>query len=137
MRQRRIWSLACAILACFCLLGCGVRSVSGKVTLDGQPLEGAGISFKASTTEQGHLEGLFVGVTDAQGNYSLRPASAKSALMLPGKYLVIVTTTYVEGGVPDDKEPPPERVPEKYRKGIEFEIPADGAINADFDLTSK
>jgi len=121
------------------VLGCGIRStaVTGKITLDGQPLVGSGVTFKAADSPTGRLDGMFIGVTNAQGQYSLRPAGPKGGALAPGKYVVTITTTYVEGGVPEDKQPPPERVPAKYRKGIDFEVPAGGTADANFDLTSK
>ena len=130
--------LACVLIGSFSWLGCGAGStpLAGKITLDGQPLSGAAVSFKASDTEPGRLDGVFLGLTDDQGNYTLRPASGNNSPLSAGKYLVFITTTYVEGGVPDYKDPPPERVPGRYRQGIEYEVSADGRA-ANFELTSK
>jgi hypothetical protein len=135
----RMWSIALLVLTCVSVAGCARRSadVGGLVTLDGQPLKGASVTFLLSTAPPGRSEGLFVGVTDEQGRYSLHPASPKGSVMLPGKYLVSFSTTYVEGGTPDFEPPPPERVPPKYRKGIEFEVPGGGTSDANFDLTTK
>ena len=84
------------------VVGCGQAgdssSVKGKVTLDGKPLVGAGVSFALTTAPTGRSEGLFVGVTDDQGGFALRPANPTSGGMPAGKYLVSITTTYVEGG---------------------------------------
>src|SRR5438552_2640503 len=69
--------IAAALIAC---LGCGgskpynTASVSGRVTLDGQPLAGARLTFQP---ERGPNAGLLSGPeahgeTDADGNYSLK-----------------------------------------------------------------
>jgi hypothetical protein len=135
------WLFVGAAIGTTAVIGCGLSgassSVKGKVTLDGKPLAGAGVSFALTTAPTGRSEGLFVGVTDNQGGFALRPANPKSEGMPAGKYLVSITTTYVEGGVPDYEQPPRERVPLKYRKGIEFEVPAGGTSDANFDLKSK
>jgi hypothetical protein len=136
----RFVSAACGLLiGCLLLPGCGAGSsaVSGKVTLDGQPLSGASVSFKSAATEPGRARGLFLGVTNEQGHYALRPASSADVGMRPGKYMVSITTTYVAGGVPDYQNPPIEKVPAKYRQGLEFDVPPTGPAEADFDLISK
>jgi hypothetical protein len=123
---------------CFLLPGCGLGpSVSGQVTLDGQPLSGASVSFKLASAEPGRARGLFLSMTDKQGQYTLRPASPADAGMPPGKYIVSITTTYVAGGVPDYQNPPVEKVPAKYRQGLEFDVPPTGPAAANFDLKRK
>jgi hypothetical protein len=138
MSPRVSRTLACVFMGSLSWIGCGVGStpIAGKITLDGTPLSGAAVSFKATGTEPGRLDGVFLGVTDDQGNYALRPASGNNSPMSAGKYLVLITTTYVEGGVSDYKDPPPERVPGRYRQGVKYEVPADGGA-ANFELTSK
>lgn len=141
MGRGRTLCLFVATVGVAAILGCGAggsgSTSKGTVTLDGKPLTGAGISFALTTAPAGRSEGLFVGVTDGQGAFVLRPADPKTKGMPAGKYLVSITTTYVEGGVPDYEQPPPERVPAKYRKGIEFEVPEGGTTEANFALTSK
>lgn len=139
--RRMFWLFAGAAIGTSSVVGCGAAgdsgSVKGKVTLDGKPLTGAAVSFALTTAPSGRSEGLFVGVTDDQGRFALRPANPKTVGTPAGKYLVSITTTYVEGGTPDYQQPPPERVPPKYRKGIDFEVPGSGTKDANFDLTSK
>ena len=107
--------------------------IEGKVTDPrGAAIPAATVTITNQTTKQD-----FTTVTDGQGNFVLRPADPKTAGMPAGKYLVSITTTYVEGGVPDYEQPPPERVPYKYRKGIEFDVPEGGTLDANFDLVSK
>jgi hypothetical protein len=140
MSRWKSWLLVWVALGSTVLIGCGDGgsvAVAGKVSLDGQALKGASITFTSTTSEPGRLEGVFVGVTDQQGQFSLRPASPTGGRTPPGKYLVSITTTYVEGGTPDYEAPPPERVPAKYRKGIEFNVPEGGIADANFDLKSK
>lgn len=59
--------------------------VNGVVTLDGNPVEGATVSF---VSQDGNT---YTGFTDAQGNFSLSSGSAVGAL--PGEYKVTVVKT--------------------------------------------
>lgn len=75
-------------LACFLpvLAGCGgpkLVPVTGAVTLDGKPVDGATVTF---VSEDG--KNSFSGSTDASGKYSLQEGEKVGAL--PGSYKVIV-----------------------------------------------
>ena len=80
-----------------CLLfasGCSnsnAASVSGTVTLDGQPLAGANVSFYPDGGSGAPANGQ----TDAQGRYSL--STGTDVGLAPGKYVAVVVAT---------KEPP-------------------------------
>lgn len=84
--------VATLVLATFCMTGCrkdpGYRKVTGTVTMDGQPLEGAMVMFysQASDGEGGG------GKTDAQGKYEATSsrASEGGTGLLPGEYKVTV-----------------------------------------------
>lgn len=105
------------ILAAFALVlsaGCGdvpdnLGRVSGKVTLDGQPLANATVVFSPKTAAS-----QSIAVTDANGEYSLLYA-AKIRGAEPGEHRVAVST-FTEGD--PDGDPPvakvAERVPYKY-----------------------
>src|SRR5262245_43280267 len=88
----RHWTLwfTIAVIGTGAIAGCKAGTASstaqGKVTLDGQPLTGAAVSFALTTAPTGRSECLFVGVTDDQGNFVLRPANPRSAGMPAGKY---------------------------------------------------
>ena len=103
-----------AALALVLSAGCGdvpdnLGRVSGKVTLDGQPLANATVVFSPKTAAS-----QSIAVTDANGEYSLLYA-AKIRGAEPGEHRVAVST-FTEGD--PDGDPPvakvAERVPYKY-----------------------
>ena len=138
-----------------CLLGCGDSvdpgrgvPVSGTVTMDGKPLEGASVSF-LNETFTGY------GRTDAQGKYRLVQGA------LPGKNKVVISK--VEGGAAPAAmtdaesgmdagqfeaaamgsgeagiEPPKDLVPAEYSNPastkLTFEVPGAGADGVDFNI---
>jgi len=138
------------------LVGCGGKlanypdtaPVTGIVTLDGQPLEGASIAFAPTEGRSSN------GNTDAEGNYELRYTGSIKGAML-GNHRVVITKM-----VPDPNfvappvtappagddvlidEPTPEMIniiPQRYG-GIDSDLTAEvkdteNVIN--FDLTSE
>ncbi|MDR3232554.1 MAG: carboxypeptidase-like regulatory domain-containing protein [Planctomycetaceae bacterium] len=109
--------------------GCGQRGlqglaqVSGTITLNGQPLDGATISLLPVT------EGLRAAgaVSDASGNFRVTTLHSNDGVQ-PGEYLISVTKVHLEGVLPaaevrklkaEGKEYNPtqiQRIPEKYLK---------------------
>lgn len=109
--MRITYCVAPIVVTCF-LSGCGSEyaTVTGKITLDGQPLPNATVSFMPEDDEGRPSFGR----TGADGRYSLQETNRVTGA-LPGKYTVRITT-YVEGN-PDEAPPVPtvpERVPTKY-----------------------
>lgn len=82
--------IACLLVGIVCFSGCGAdsphRKVTGKVTMDGAPVDGASLMFYAqdSTGEGGG------GKTDASGAYSITAPSATKGGLLPGTYKVTI-----------------------------------------------
>jgi hypothetical protein len=78
------------VLACGCAQQGGDRpatyATTGTVTLDGQPVAGAAVSFTPS--QKGGTPA--VGTTDASGRYSLKSFGTEEGAV-PGEYLVAVT----------------------------------------------
>jgi hypothetical protein len=119
--------------------GCNadIVPVSGKVTLDGEPLAGAVINFQPirdSSAEPPAATGS-VGHTDAQGQYVLRLVEPDRTGALVGEHTVTISTATmsdVEG------EPPQgERAPEAWRDGSQrFTVPASGTNQANFALAT-
>lgn len=117
-------------------VGCGQvpsAEVTGQVTLDGQPLAGALITFAAADDPSG----VFVStVTDSQGTYRLPTDQQPRAV--PGRYRVRITTG--KGGHPEATPPipaVPELVPIRYN--LRTELTADvsaGPNRIDFPLDS-
>lgn len=120
-------------------------AVSGRVTLDGQPLAGARVMFQPEHTPQaGLLSGPEAhGATDATGNYSLTTVFKDKGATL-GRNRVMISTRRQERppNNPDGpvKETAPEKVPNKYfteKAPLYFDVPAGGTSSANFDLTRK
>ncbi len=129
------------ILGVFSLIlvaGCGrapdnVGRVSGKVTLDGQPLPNATVVFSPKTAGSQSLA-----VTDTNGEYSLLYSSQVRGAE-PGEHRVAVST-FTEGD-PDGDSPVAkvaERVPFKYNLRSELTANVDRGDNVvNFELNSN
>lgn len=119
-------------------IGCGgsdgpvLGRVSGRVTLDGQPLEMATVEFVPEMPEGSSSSG----VTDASGRYELMYLEGRRG-SLPGKYVVRITTwrqEHVPGGTPHEIA---ERVPSSYNtdSGLRRDVTT-GSNTLDFELDS-
>jgi hypothetical protein len=126
------------------LTGCGGatddlprQAVAGAVKLDGQPLKEGMIQFQP--TEPGIATAQGAGITD--GTYSV----AKSEGLVPGKYLVMISSTpppapQPPGGMPGDPVgPPKEKIPANYnaKSTLTAQVTKEGPNKFDFDLSSK
>ncbi|HVJ67412.1 MAG TPA: carboxypeptidase-like regulatory domain-containing protein [Caulifigura sp.] len=118
------------------LAGCSrpenIGLVSGLVTLDGSPLEGALVQFEplAGNSPSG-------GITDASGKYSLTYNRETKGAEI-GEHRVLITTH--NGGDPDANPPvpkSPEKLPGKYNKKSELKAKVQAGNNTfDFPLES-
>lgn len=149
----RLLALPCSLCA-LCLIslcGCGGKPagypdtapVTGTVTLDGAPLEGASISF---APPKGRASG---GTTDAEGKYELSYIGAVKGAMLGAQRVMISKRVPDLDYVPSARERsalqgeefiPPliETIPERYRgKSSELSAQVTDTDNVvDFALTS-
>jgi hypothetical protein len=132
---------AAAALSCW---GCGGPSddlprqaVRGTVTLDGAPLKGGLIQFQPD--QPGLSTAGAAGIAD--GTYSV----AKAEGLVPGKYLVMVTSTPPPTPLPpgtapgDPVAPPKETIPPQYnaKTKLSAEVTKEGPNKFDFELKSK
>lgn len=127
-------------LALLLLAGCGGGAVpvSGVVTLDGQALAGASVSFEPSGNGQrSDGRGGSYGKTDASGRYNLRLVTSDGAGALPGTHVVRISL-YEEGGEGESDGGGHEKLPLHYNAQtiLSHEVPRTGAQNADFALSS-
>jgi hypothetical protein len=95
-RRRSSWPLvvACVVLAVSGCGGDGKVRVNGTVTLDGQPLEGAIVTFLPVEKGQGQIAH---GTTDKDGAFDLTTSRPNDGAF-PGEYKV--TVVYAEGAAP-------------------------------------
>lgn len=150
LRSHSGWLSGCGLaLVCF-LTGCnfGPRAdyhtldlvdISGTVTLDGEPLEGALVTFEEPD------QTFSYGRTDASGRYRLMLNSEKSGIT-PGEKRVRISTTASAGEGEGDEEDPDapeaaaaegERVPARYNRDSELRVTVtESDSHVDFDLTS-
>ncbi|EAQ80874.1 carboxypeptidase-like regulatory domain-containing protein [Blastopirellula marina] len=114
------------------VLGCGggsgprLATVSGTVTLNGQPLPDALVSFYHGEDRPSH------GTTDASGHYELEfTADRKGALI--GENVVRITLATVSG---EGVKPRKETIPIMYNSDSEltYEVKSGSNENANFDL---
>jgi len=143
---------AAAVAAAGLLVGCGESGpklvpVSGTVTLNGKPLEGASIAFQPTSQD-----GIPAGdVTGPDGNYKAI-TKGRSGVM-PGKYKVVVTKSLIDPAKirPEFKDDPSmaqlslgpmegktevQRKKEQLEGTFEREIPPEGGVQ-DFDVKGK
>lgn len=147
MRSGRVWMITVSFSLAGLLAGCSgppddqpdLGSVSGTVTLDGEPLAEATISFQP----QGSGRPSYA-VTDSEGYYEMQYTGDAGGAKI-GKHLVSIST-YQEGdpGAPDPEgqETRPERVPARYNinaadnEEMTVEVTA-GSNTIDFSLSSE
>ena len=129
-----------AIAACAAGLGgCSsdIVPVSGRVTLDGQPLPSAIVTFQPvrdPSADPPTATGS-VGVTNGEGRYELQLVDPNRRGALVGEHAVTISTAAAPAaeGAPAEGE----RVSESWRDSSQrFTVPAGGTSTADFDIVT-
>jgi hypothetical protein len=128
-------------------LGCGsslpFAPVSGKVTMNGQPLANATVNFQP-IAPQGKMEVApgSAGATDEKGEYHLQGATGQDGAWV-GKHRVMISLVTTKAGAaegPTERGGPPQenKIPARYNDKTEltFEVPSGGSTKADFALKS-
>jgi hypothetical protein len=112
-----------------------VVPVSGRVTLDAQPLENAVVLFEPIEGKNNPGMGS-VGKTDADGRFVLRQIQPDRAGALVGKHRVLIRMAPRPGGALESA--PKDRLStlKDTDKEREFVVPSGGTTFADFSLTS-
>lgn len=130
------WLMLAVILAA---MGCGsgykVVSVSGRVTLNGKPLEGAWVSFQPIGSKDRDPGPGSSAKTDKEGRYTLRIAPGRSGAVVGKQQVRISTIEYDENSRLIQKE----RVPARYhalQSELTYDVPKEGTSEANFDLKS-
>lgn len=133
----RVNLAVCCTLLAAALAGCGgpdYYPVTGKVTLDSQPLPNASITFMSESEDATAAFGW----TDEEGNYQLE--CGLDELGTPAGTYRVHITTYQEGNDQDDPPipPVPEKVPAEYniQSKLTAEVkPEENVLN--FELSSQ
>src|SRR6478752_6942901 len=128
--------LTALLLADF--VGCGRKSnvvpVSGRVTLDGQPLANVAINFGPLT---GGLDGAYAeyGKTDSEGRYTLKLVDGRQDGATIGKNRVTLNESG-EGPISDGAAVRIQfKLPPAARDGtLQFEVPPSGTVAANFEF---
>lgn len=125
------------------LTGCGPRSdrlaISGKVTLDGVPLDSGSIRFTSAAGQRLLASGALI----RDGQYNVPEEKG----LRPGTYLVRITSPDLDAPpVMMPKTPsgpsfpvPPERIPPEYNVDSQqtIEVTIDGDNHFEFDIKSQ
>lgn len=127
------------------VVGCGsdphqTAVVSGRITLDGQPLGLCQIRFQPQSVSKDDVEpgsGSFA-VTDDQGRFSLTIINPVRPGAMIGTHQVWLTTVTVAKMAMEGGQMTAEKVPRQYRSGkVTFVVLPEGTDKADFELTSS
>jgi hypothetical protein len=129
--------------ACCLALGCSdgrqTATVSGKITLNGQPLAGARVNFQPTGDVRNTGIGSF-GETDANGEYSLTLIDESRAGAIVATHRVMIKAVPAGKGNPTDDKVPSgkDRVPAEYNinSTLTFEVKS-GHNTADWNLQTK
>ena len=135
-------------------VGCGgdpfaTAPVNGKVTLNGQPLADARITFQPTGSEKDVGPGS-AAMTDAEGKYNLKTVDGRRGATVGPHLVRISTLKFAENKSLEDANhlirlshpesvAVPEKVPLKYSKDtpLTFTVPEEGTNAANFDLTGE
>lgn len=123
----------------FCI-GCGsnLAQVSGRVTLDGEPLRGGdGVHATVFFQPASGKGATAVGVVDENGNYQLSTGSQSG--IAPGEYLVSCSASQIisspDGGTPVGKRMTDSKYASAKTSGFRFAVQS-GANQFDIPLES-
>lgn len=129
---------AALLLAAGCQRG-GAVPVSGRVTLNGQPLANVHVSFQpiAAGTDVNPGSGSY-GITDSDGRFTLRLVEGDRSGAAVGKHRIEITPRNTDDDFDRRGKGAVTGVPDRYNRKSEltFDVPAGGTDKADFALTA-
>jgi len=138
--RRHAWLVAALLL----LAGCGgdpydIVPVSGRVTLDGDPVAEANVSFEpiGEGDELALGPGSF-GMTDAEGRYTLETVDRRRGAVV-GEHRVTISTFRAAPDRSKMEVVREEEIPARYsgESELTFVVPPEGSAAADFELVSE
>jgi len=125
-------------LAAGCSSG-AIAPVSGRVTMNGQPLANVHVSFQPIASGSDHNPGGgSYAFTDVDGRFTLRLVDGDTPGAVVGKHRVEITPRNTDDDADRRGKGAPKGVPDRYNRNTEltFEVKRGGTDNADFPLTS-
>jgi hypothetical protein len=129
--------LTSSVIAALTLIaaGCagGTAKVSGVVSLDGHPVEGATVSFTPASGDGSGVGGSY-GKTNAEGKYSLRTVNGDHPGAAVGKHKVTISLSKGDPNNPEGDAK--EVIPARYNSKSEltYDVPPGGTDKANFEL---
>ncbi len=132
------------VIAALVIAGCSggefpVAPVSGTVTLNGEPLTDAYITFEPRSTRDDGIAGPgSYGKTDSEGKYSLKTYEKQEGAVVGTHRVSIKTLLAEETADGESKIIRNEILPNKYhrRSELKFEVSKGGSDSANFELTN-
>jgi hypothetical protein len=132
------------LLGLLLLTGCGgpkfrIGPVSGRITLDGQPLAKAHVSFQPIASGNPNPGPGSFGVTDADGRFELHTIEPRKSGAVVGSHVVRITPRGPDEAAGSDAVRPRDNSlpPQADDGSLRFEVPSGGTDAANFMLTSK
>jgi hypothetical protein len=111
---------------CISLAGCGrgpITRVTGQVTLDGKPLDGAQVQFVQKSDP---ALGYASAITNAAGAFTIEPDARNNNLLRPGLFVVLVSKDVPQNASGEMGTPLLHLVPAIY--GIQAQTPLSAEI---------
>jgi hypothetical protein len=109
--------------------------------IDGKPASGIHVSFQPIGSGSNKTPGGgSVGITDAEGRYTLKMVENESNGAVVGEHRVEISVRITDESATDSRPRGPRPViPAKYNKDskLTFTVPAGGTSEANFEITSK
>jgi len=107
MSSRSLLALCSGLIALLGLTGCSgktppMATVSGVVTLNGVPVEGARVIFNPTTEVGGKEQTSYGALTDSSGKYMIAAVSKQQPGIPPGMYKVTITKMEGKGLTPQE-----------------------------------
>lgn len=142
MQQKFQWLLT--VTASLALMGCGesrefeLAPVSGKVTLNGEPLVGAQVLLQPTGGSENPGPSS-TGLTNESGEYVMKTIDGEEGAVVGHHRVAITSNPFQEVPAGDqDVGPNNERVPMRYNlnSSLTIDISKEGDAKADFEITS-
>jgi len=148
----QIFSIVLILFAVGCANRSGppIAAVSGKITVDGQPIADVIVTFEPIATDvSADQRSTSLGITGADGKYVIKGGGEQFNGALVGKHKVTLALKEPEGM--DELDPKYnvrtemkklknfKQFPKRYNASSEltFDVPANGSNQADFDIQMK